>query len=315
MPAGLSIEGGADDRALFFTQDFAEFLQAGGESAGRSFGDFPPPGPFDDIFMSLPKGKARLQMMLECIAASLSENGRLWLAGENRAGIRSAAKPLKNLFRTVNVLDKARHCVLYEARNPAMDTEFDARDYRQSWVVEKYGTDLSVHSWPGVFAHGRLDGGTELLLDHMDAVKQAGRILDFACGAGVIGALLKQRMPDAHLVCSDSDALALRSTRETLEANGLSGQVLASDGFSHVEGQFDLVVSNPPFHSGIEVRSGHGMGLLSPVRNFLAPGGQLLVVVNRHLPYRNWLDELFGRHRLVAANERYHVLQAVMAGE
>ncbi len=54
-------------------------------------------------------------MMLDCAASLLARNGVLWLAGENKAGIKSADKLLKTHFRKVRKLDNARHCSLFEA--------------------------------------------------------------------------------------------------------------------------------------------------------------------------------------------------------
>ena len=48
---------------------------------------------------------------------------------------------------------------------------------------------LKVVSLPGVFSHGRLDRGTALLLEHLDKLP-SGHLLDFGCGAGVLGAAL-----------------------------------------------------------------------------------------------------------------------------
>ncbi len=45
---------------------------------------------------------------------------------------------------------------------------------------------LKVISLPGVFSHGRLDRGSALLLEHLDKLP-SGHLLDFGCGAGVLG--------------------------------------------------------------------------------------------------------------------------------
>ena len=53
---------------------------------------------------------------------------------------------------------------------------------------------------PGVFSHGRLDAGTRALLEVMRRFPVAGRrVLDFACGSGVIGAFLSALEPTARV--------------------------------------------------------------------------------------------------------------------
>ena len=98
-----------------------------------------------------------------------------------------------------------------------------------------------------------MDGGTKLLLSTFhkaDGLK--GKVLDLGCGAGVIGASLKKQFPKIKLTMSDIHAMAIASSKRTLAENALEGEVLASDVFSHIEGRFDLIVSNPPFHDGVD---------------------------------------------------------------
>lgn len=296
--------------SFFFHQDYSDFRAAGGNSERRAFGDFPNGKTFDHVVMSLPKSKARLAMMIECLAATLGSGGSLWLAGENRSGIRSAKTALEAHFEQVRIVDKARHCVLFEASGASSSARFDPSRFEHRWTLELGPHEIEIHSMPGVFAHGRLDDGTALLADQIQDLEPAEKILDMACGSGILGALLKLSQPGAELLLADSDALALSSAVKTMDANKIKAQVLASDGFSDIEGRFDLVVSNPPFHQGFTTRTGHGMSMLNEVRNFLRPGGQLVVVVNRHLPYRKWLDQVFDGHAILAENTRFQVLQA-----
>jgi 16S rRNA (guanine1207-N2)-methyltransferase len=72
-----------------------------------------------------------------------------------------------------------------------------------------------------------------------------------------------------------------------------------------------MILSNPPFHEGARVQTEKSTALLHSVRNFLNPGGQLILVVNRHLPYRKWLDAMFGGSETLASNDRFQVLRAV----
>ncbi|CAM5224491.1 methyltransferase [Alishewanella longhuensis] len=67
------------------------------------------------------------------------------------------------------------------------------------------------------------------MLQHLSHISD-GRVLDFACGAGIIGAFLKQQAPAIELYCSDISMLAVEATNATLAANNLSGNVIAADG-------------------------------------------------------------------------------------
>ena len=295
-----------------FCQDHGCFRYLQGSGANVGFGAFPDTdnGNYQWVILNLPRQKALLGMLLDCAATLLNANGTLWLAGENRAGIKSSIKHLQSRFSRVSKLDSARHCTLFTASGISGETTFDPAVYREEWLLDSGSANLTVVSYPGVFAHGRLDPGTALLLDVIGAVPIEGAVLDFACGAGVIGASIARRHEHANLTLLDSNGLALRACKETLAANGLHGNVLASDGLSELEGSFDLVISNPPIHDGVKTDTGMSKRLLDTVHDHLRPGGRLIMVANIHLPYEKWLTQTFRRCRQLASNEHYKVLGA-----
>jgi 16S rRNA (guanine1207-N2)-methyltransferase len=263
------------------------------------------------IILNLPRQKALLGMMLDCAASLLAEDGVLWLAGENKAGIKSADKLLKLYFGQVRKLDNARHCTLYEAGRVLTRSPFDPRVYLQEWQLDCKQSEIRIASYPGVFAHGRLDAGTALLLETLTTLKPEGDVLDFACGAGLIGACVSAGYPHTNVTLLDTSALALRACEETLASNHLAGSVLASDGLSEVKGSFDLIISNPPIHAGIKTDSRLSQRLLASVHEHIRPGGMLVLVANVHLPYENWLSQKFKRITELIVNTNYKVISAI----
>ncbi len=269
---------------------------------------------FNSIVLSLPREKARLRLLADALSDCLAPDGVLYLAGELRAGGRSAPAQLTDRFESIQKIDSARHCVLYAVRKPRTSAGFHLSNHLQTWTLPCAGTDpLIMHSYPGVFADGNLDPGTALLLEKLDTIitTAGGSALDLGCGAGVIGASILRRFPQWSMDMADSDALALSASRATLESNQLDARVFASDGLNSVNNRYDLVISNPPFHAGHRERHDLGAGVFDGVGNFLAPRGQLVLVANRHLPWRRWMDETFGGHTLLEANNRYHVLSSL----
>lgn len=93
----------------------------------------------------------------------------------------------------------------------------------------------------------------------------ACRILDLGTGTGAIGLALANGLPEANVTLTDVSADALATARRNAETLGLAGRVatLASDWFDHVEGVFDLIVSNPPYIPSAEIGS-----LAREVRDF-----------------------------------------------
>ena len=290
-----------------FCQDRSDWRALNAAGAQPQFGALPDSAP-TAILLSLPKEKDRLRMLAHWAAAVLPQQGRLWLAGENQAGIRSCERHVLEYFTKVHKHDSARHCGLYEFTHPQPAQKFDPQDWRQDWPLARGEASLTICSWPGVFAHGGLDAGTSLLLEHLPDLKPGQRVLDFGCGAGVVAAALLQAQPKLDCVLADSSALALLSAQATLDANGLQARIVPSDGLHEVEGRFDWVISNPPFHQRHANRPELGTTLLADVRHHLKPSGRLLLVANRHLPWPRWLDQVFGGHRQVADEYGYRVL-------
>jgi 16S rRNA (guanine1207-N2)-methyltransferase len=295
-----------------FCQDYGAYSYLKYSGANVEFSAFPGANDekYDWIIVNLPRQKALLAMLLDCAAALLANDGVLWLAGENKAGIKSADKLLKIHFGQLCKLDNARHCSLLSAGTRLHERLFDPKAYREQWVLDCGGSALKVLSYPGVFAHGRLDEGTALLLDTLANMQLEGDVLDFACGAGVIGTCIAARHADTRVTLLDTSALALRACKETLEANHLKASIVASDGLSELKGSFDLVVSNPPIHAGVKTDSRLGMRLLDSVHEHIRPGGRLILVANVHLPYENWLSRQFKRCSELAVNENYKVIVA-----
>ena len=89
---------------------------------------------------------------------------------------------------------------------------------------------------------------TEVLVDvALELLPTGGRALDLCCGSGAIALSLKRELAEVAVVATDISQAALAVAR----ANGASCELeiewLSGDLFAAVEGDFDLVVSNPPY--------------------------------------------------------------------
>lgn len=87
---------------------------------------------------------------------------------------------------------------------------------------------------------------------------QAPRILDLCTGSGCIGLALATQMKDARVTLADLSQKALRVAKKNVTDLHLSARVacMAADALSpapRVLGQFDLIVSNPPYVTSKEM--------------------------------------------------------------
>ncbi|SSY93612.1 Ribosomal RNA small subunit methyltransferase C [Aggregatibacter aphrophilus] len=74
-----------------------------------------------------------------------------------------------------------------------------------------------------------------------------------------------------------------------------------------MEGKFDLIISNPPFHDGIDTAYTAVNELIKQAKWHLKTGGELRIVANAFLPYADWLDQHFGDHEVLAKNNKFKV--------
>lgn len=308
--AGLPADGllGELPQALGWSWHAGEQRQLDGRYPGRChFGVTPPIGEFDAAVLFLPKSRELTDYLLAALASRVP-GGQLYLVGEKRAGVERAARQLGALAKAAK-LDSARHCQLWHA---AIDSALpcpDLHSLAQRYTLALADGELQVVTLPGVFSHGRLDRGSALLLEHLDGLPE-GQVLDFGCGAGVLGAVLKRRYPASRLSLLDVDAFALESSRLTLAANGLEGEVIGGDGIDAAPAGLAAIVSNPPFHQGVHTDYQASERLLREAAQHLRPGGELRLVANSFLKYPPLIEQHLGPCRSLAEGDGFRIYSA-----
>lgn len=246
---------------------------------------------FDTVVIFYPKSKEQLSLSLSQLRANITASTEVYLVGDNKGGIKSLTGHAEKLGLSAHKLDNAKHC-LWFALNGLADTPQPAIAM-QTFQAKLQNGNLQFCSIPGVFNHGKLDIGTAILLEHTSHIHQ-GTVLDFACGAGIVGSYLLQQQPALKLYCSDVSALAVESSKATFALNQQSATVLASDGIPNGTPLFDHIISNPPFHTGIKTDYSVAQKFIDESLGKLKSGGSLTLVANAHLPYAEWLKTTFG---------------------
>jgi 16S rRNA (guanine1207-N2)-methyltransferase len=253
------------------------------------------------LVIVLPKSRERLRLILACLAGQIGAPMPVWLVGPAQGGIKGGATDLAEYADAVTAEDSARHCKLFSARlRPA---PFALPAHRRQWQHD----GLEIISYPGVFSHGRLDDGTALLLETLATQGLSGSTLDVGCGAGIVSAVLART--GLQVTAVDISATAQAASMETLAANRLSATVLAGDLYAPVSGRFDLIVSNPPFHDGLQRTTTISERLILEAPKYLRDNGRLILVANQGLPYADWLKQAFRQVEVLAENRRFRIWQ------
>lgn len=197
-------------------------------------------------------------------------------------------------------------------------TASDARDVGQS-EYPRWGEDADlsfrIAAHGATFGGATLDHGSRLLLASLaDAAPHATRIVDLGCGNGVLAVAAALQWPDAEIIATDQSAAAVAATRRTASDAGVEARISVhrADGAESVpDGWADLIVLNPPFHSGATVHTGIAHRLIRSCARALAPGGELRVVFNSNLGYRSLVEHTIGETRQVARDRTFTVLSAI----
>lgn len=71
-------------------------------------------------------------------------------------------------------------------------------------------------------------------------------ILDLCTGSGCIAIALKKQL-DANIVATDISLPALEVAKTNIELNQVDITLIQSNLFEHIDGKFDVVISNPPY--------------------------------------------------------------------
>jgi 16S rRNA (guanine1207-N2)-methyltransferase len=261
----------------------------------------------DMVLLYWPKAKQEAAMLLAMVFSHLGENTEIVVVGENRSGVKSIEKMFAPYGR-IQKYDSARRCSFYWGICTSQPDTFALADWFKSYTVEFAGRTLTVKSLPGVFSHGEFDLGSQLLLNHLP--KLSGRVLDFGCGAGIVGLYMALTNPDIELEMCDINAFAIESSKQTLKANNLSGKVFASDVYSDVSQAYQFIVSNPPFHSGLDTSYQATETLLEKAPSYLSNKGQLYIVANSFLKYPPIINAQFGHCNVVSKNKKFSIYHA-----
>ena len=138
------------------------------------------------------------------------------------------------------------------------------------------GYGLNFMTDAGVFSKGELDAGSRLLLDALPAF--TGEVLDIGCGWGAIGVAVARANREARVVMADVNHRALGLAKDNCARNGVTAEVIESDGMAEVLGRkFDAIVTNPPIRAGKQVI----YKMFADAAVSLKEGGALYLVIRK----------------------------------
>ncbi|MCB1382031.1 MAG: class I SAM-dependent methyltransferase [Notoacmeibacter sp.] len=261
---------------------------------------------FDGALILLGRHRGQNESWLWEAVSRLKPGAPVVVAGGKTEGVQSFAKRLKAAGLELETAAK-HHGLAMMFRRP------DDRASEHIFLppAEENLVEGRFRTAPGMFSHDRVDAGSRLLAGHLPADLK-GRAADFCSGWGYLSAELTERAQGISSVdLFEADHDALDAARQNLA--GLGGRVSfhwADLAREKVARAYDVIVMNPPFHTGRAAEPGLGQAIIRTASDACKPGGTLLLVANRQLPYEAALSAGFRKVSMVAEDRTYKVIRA-----
>jgi len=173
----------------------------------------------------------------------------------------------------------------------------------------------TIVSLPGVFSTDHPDPGSSLLAHSVPSIDSGFSVLDLGCGNGYLLAVVGLKYDSLKLYGCDDSRFAVHSTEQTLERNGLQGDIRHGHATADIEDMsIDVVLCNPPFHQGHARHDQIAWDMFVGAKKVLKSGGVLYVVGNRNQGYHIQLGRLFKHVDVHASDKTYTVFRCKKGG-
>lgn len=266
------------------------------------------------VLLQLPRSHAELDEIAWHVARDARPDVVLLAGGRDKHMSRGMNEVLGRRFTEVSAGLGWRKARVLTARVPLDSPTLGEAPF----PVHARDTELAfdLYAFGATFGGTDFDHGSRLLLRTLEErppSKTPRHIVDLGCGNGVIATAAALRWPEARVIASDQSAAAVAATRLTAESACVASRVeihRADATESVPSGWADLVLLNPPFHTGSTVHAGVAHRLIRSTVATLAKGGELRLVYNSHLRYRELVEREIGPTRELARNRTFTVLAA-----
>ncbi len=277
----------------------------------------------DLVLVRLPKSLDALDELAQAAAGALNQDAVFIGAARTKHMTPTQNDVLGRYFSSVSAsLGRFKSRALIASAPKAADHGALSPDHAGAgtWPRTVYNAevDLDLVAHGGVFAGTRLDIGTRALLrelgELLEVFPEAIDFVDSGCGNGVLAAAVAKARPDARVTAVDVSRAAAFSATATAQANGLAANIVVNqdDALTGLPtASADVVVCNPPFHTGTTLDTDVAERMFEQARRVLRPGGELWTVFNTPLPYQGVLRRTVGRTSTVAQDRKFTVTRSV----
>ncbi len=261
-----------------------------------------PEGSYVAALVQITKSRAGTLSAIAEALGHIPPGGLLMVDGQKDEGIEAIVKQLRLVFEVDGVMSKS-HGKLAWLRRPA-----DMPQQVVNWIV---APEPGMHGYltiPGGFSVDGPDRGSELLVALLPELK--GRVADWGAGWGYIaGEILAEQETIDSLDLIEADHGMLDAAKINIDDPRATFHWADVTRFTP-DAPYDVILCNPPFHTGRRADPGLGRAFIQSAARNLASKGRFFMVANRHLPYEDTLKAVFGTGRMLGELEGYKIYEA-----
>lgn len=254
--------------------------------------------------IKIPKSLELFELFLNQIHNASNEKTEVVCCFMTKYFSNSYLKIASNYFEEVEqskAWKKARLLLLKHPKKEVLKKELiNTLDWKNNQLKQYYG----------VFSSDKIDIGTQFLLENIELKSNEQKVLDVASGNGIIAFDLVNRNFEVEVSLVDDFNLAIESSKINLQ-NRKAHFYCAETLEKLPKNNFDLVVSNPPFHFEYENNIEVTISLFKDVKQCLRTNGRFVLVANKHLNYKTHLSKLFSIVSIVKSNTKFIVYECL----
>lgn len=268
---------------------------------------------FDVVYLRVPKAKALLNHLIREAMRILKPQGKFICVGFNDEGIKNTFKKIEKAFGELveqSLLGKGLRIAEFSLINPLID-QIEDRSYTEIKPIKN--EFLNLLSKAGIYGAEKIDQGSlflcETVLQYSEN-KNTQKVLDIGCGYGLISIVLSKALVNSEFIATDNNITATALCELNFANNGVAGSVILDDCAHTIESkQFDLIVSNPPFHQGFETSENLTLRFLAATERLLTKNGEAWFVMNRFLKIESLAKRTSLQMDLMSENTQFKVLR------
>ncbi|SNR15054.1 methyltransferase [Tenacibaculum jejuense] len=259
-------------------------------------------GTIDCALVKIPKSLELFELFLAKIHKASKENTEVVCCFMTKYFSASYLKIAENYFSDIQQTKAWKKARLLILKKPKKELINEKKFINQvSWKGEV------LDQYYGVFSSKSIDIGTQFLLENLEVTKDEIKVLDVASGNGIIARELLKLNENCEPTLIDDFNLAIASSKFNLPEEK-STFICDNNLLTLKKNNFDLAVSNPPFHFEYENNIEVSLNLFSQVKDCLKDRGRFVLVANKHLNYKVHLKKLFTEVTVVNSNKKFEII-------